>query len=78
MRRPELTPARDRSPHADQADATRQGLIGGSRLIADSALNMFLSVAAGAQDPSGNPNPATYQADALEWAGRWERWKYSN
>ena len=32
MRRPELTPARGRSPHADQADTTRQGLIGGSRL----------------------------------------------
>lgn len=32
MRRPELTPARGRSPHADQADTTHQGPIGGSRL----------------------------------------------
>jgi len=32
MRRPELTPARGKSPHADQPDATRQRLIGGSRL----------------------------------------------
>ena len=32
MRRPELTPAHGRSLHANQADATRQGLIGGSRL----------------------------------------------
>ena len=32
MRRPELTPARGRSPHADQADATSRGSIGGSRL----------------------------------------------
>lgn len=32
MRRPELTPARGRSTHVDQADATRRGLIGGSRL----------------------------------------------
>ena len=34
MRRPELAPARGGSPHADQADATRRGLIGGSRLSA--------------------------------------------
>jgi len=34
MRRPELTPAHGRSLHANQADATRQGLIGGSRFKA--------------------------------------------
>lgn len=32
MRSPDLAPARGRSPHVDRADATRQGLIGGSRL----------------------------------------------
>ena len=32
MRRPELTPARDRSGRADHAAPTRRRLIGGSRL----------------------------------------------
>jgi hypothetical protein len=40
MRRPELTPARGKSPHADQPDATRQQLI--ARLIVVATSDMLL------------------------------------
>ena len=53
MRRPELTPARGRSPHADQADTTHQGPIGGSRLRpARQALGLTLTDVATALDCS--------------------------
>ena len=45
--------------------------------ISESALNIFLSAAGGALDPSGEPNPDTFAADALNWAARWERANYS-
>lgn len=45
--------------------------------ISESALNIFLSAAGGALDPSGEPNPDTFATDALNWAARWERANYS-
>lgn len=45
--------------------------------ISESALNILLSAAGGALDPSGEPNPDPFAADALNWAARRERANYS-
>ena len=58
-------------------DGTIDSLLGtnAERMVFASGVTLktFLSVASGQDDP----DPATFQADAVAWAQRWERARYS-